>query len=73
MDILLIEEVIFFLEDYCVIEEVEIIVVGEFWYFDGRLVKIYYLVVGFVRKLEKIFFNIKVELYDECFSFKVVE
>ena len=46
---------------------------GEPRYPDGRPAKIHHLFVGFVRKLEKAFPNIKVELHDERFSSKAAE
>lgn len=73
LDTLSTEEVVPFLEDYCAREEVETIVVGEPRYPDGRPAKIHHLVVGFVRKLEKTFPDIKVELHDERFSSKAAE
>lgn len=73
LDTLTTDEVIPFLEQYCSTEEVETIVVGEPRYPDGTPAKIHHLVVGFVRRLEKTFPDIKIDMHDERFSSKAAE
>ena len=61
-------EVFDFLQDYIAKEEVECIVVGDPMHEDGRPAQIAHLVVGFVRKLKKLFPEIKVDTQDERFT-----
>jgi putative Holliday junction resolvase len=57
-----------FLEDYLSKEAVECIVVGEPTNEDGTPAQIAHLVVGFIRKLEKLFPTIKIETQDERYT-----
>lgn len=58
-------EIFEFLEKYINEEEVEGIVVGEPMHDDGNPTRISHLVVGFVRKLKKLYPEIKVDTQDE--------
>ena len=51
-------------------EEVECIVVGEPMHKDGNPAQIAHLVIGFIRKLKKLFPEIKVDTQDERFTSK---
>lgn len=62
------EEIFDFLENYLKEEEVEGIVVGEPRHKDGNPTKITHLVVGFVRKLKKMFPEVSVVTHDESFT-----
>ncbi len=62
------EELFDFLENYLAAEEVEAIVVGEPLHPDGRPAQIHHLVVGFVRKLKKLFPTVEVFMQDERFT-----
>ena len=57
-----------YLEDYLNREEVETIVVGEPMHLDGNPAQIAHLVVGFVRKLQKLYPNITVVTHDERYT-----
>ncbi|MCO6476925.1 MAG: Holliday junction resolvase RuvX [Phaeodactylibacter sp.] len=57
-----------YLQQYLEREEVETIVVGEPLYPDGKPAQIHHLVVGFVRKLKKLFPDIEVVTHDERYS-----
>lgn len=57
-----------FLERYLAEEAVETIVVGEPLYPDGQPAQIHHLVVGFVRKLKKLFPGTEVVMHDERFT-----
>lgn len=57
-----------YLTKYIQEEEVEKIVVGEPLYPDGNPAQIHHLVIGFTRKLRKLFPNIEVVLHDERFT-----
>ena len=59
-----------FLKKYMEEEEVECIVVGEPMHKDGNPAQIAHLVVGFIRKLKKLFPEIKVDTQDERFTSK---
>ncbi|MEZ4960251.1 MAG: Holliday junction resolvase RuvX [Saprospiraceae bacterium] len=59
------DEVFVFLGKYFQEEEVEKIVVGEPLYPDGNPAQIAHLVVGFVRKLNKLFPALEVVMQDE--------
>lgn len=61
-------ELMDFLANYMEQEEVEKIVVGEPMHHDGRPAQIAHLVVGFVRKLNKLYPDLEVVLHDERFS-----
>lgn len=61
-------EIFDFLEKYIEEEEVECIVVGEPMHKDGSPAQIAHLIVGFIRKLEKLFPNIKIDRQDERFT-----
>ncbi len=57
-----------YLKQYLEQEEVETIVVGEPLYPDGKPAQIHHLVVGFVRKLKKLFPDIEVVTHDERYT-----
>jgi len=57
-----------YLEDYLRKEEVGLFVVGEPMHADGSPAQIAHLVVGFVRKLQKTFPGIPVEMVDERYT-----
>ena len=57
-----------YLRRYLEQEEVEAIVVGEPFYPDGNPAQIHHLVVGFVRRLKKLFPDIEVVTHDERFT-----
>lgn len=57
-----------YIEDYLNQEEVETIVVGEPMHLDGNPAQIAHLVVGFVRKLQKLYPNISVVTHDERYT-----
>ena len=57
-----------FLEEYIKEEEVECIVVGEPMHKDGSPAQIAHLVVGFIRKIKKLYPDIKVDTQDERFT-----
>ncbi len=57
-----------FLEKYLVEEDVEAIIIGEPLHADGRPAQIAHLVVGFVRKLKKLYPDTRIELQDERFT-----
>ncbi len=57
-----------FLQKYIATEEVETIVVGEPMHLDGQPAQIAHLVVGFVRKLRKLFPDIEVVTRDERYT-----
>lgn len=57
-----------FLTNYFEEEEVEKVVVGYPLHKDGQPAQIAHLVVGFVRKLEKLFPDIEVDTQDERFT-----
>lgn len=61
-------EVTEYLKSYLAHEEVEIIVVGEPLHLDGKPAQIAHLVVGFVRKLQKLFPDVQVITHDERFT-----
>jgi len=63
-------EIFDFLKKYMEDEEVECIVVGEPMHKDGNPAQIAHLVVGFIRKLKKLFPEIKVDTQDERFTSK---
>ena len=63
-------EIFDFLKKYMEEEEVECIVVGEPMHKDGNPAQIAHLVVGFIRKLKKLFPEIKVDTQDERFTSK---
>ncbi len=68
LDTLPTAELFEFLERYLSEEEVETIVVGEPLYPDGKPAQIHHLVVGFVRKLKKLFPGIEVVMQDERYT-----
>lgn len=57
-----------FLAEYLSGEAVEKIVVGEPLHADGQPAQIHHLVIGFVRKLRKLYPDIEVVLHDERFT-----
>ena len=57
-----------FLQQYCAAEEVEKFVVGEPMHEDDNPTQIAHLVLGFTRKLNKLFPHIPVVMHDERFS-----
>ncbi len=57
-----------YLENYLQAEDVSTIVVGEPLYPDGNPAQIHHLVVGFVRKLKKLYPAIEVVMWDERFT-----
>lgn len=57
-----------YLQDYLQREEVELIVVGEPMHLDGNPAQIMPEIVGFVRKLKKLFPDLQVVMQDERFS-----
>ena len=57
-----------FLEKYIKEEEVEGIVVGEPMHEDGSPAQIAHLVVGFIRKIKKLYPDIKVDTQDERYT-----
>ena len=57
-----------YLRRYLEQEEVEAIVVGEPFYPDGNPAQIHHLVVGFVRRLKKLFPDIEVVTHDESYT-----
>ena len=57
-----------YLQRYLEQEEVEAIVVGEPFYPDGNPAQIHHLVVGFVRRLKKLFPDIEVVTHDERYT-----
>lgn len=61
-------EIFNFLERYLSEEPVETIVVGEPFHPDGQPAQIHHLVVGFVRKLRKLFPDVEVVMHDERFT-----
>jgi len=61
-------EIFDFLQDYIKEEEVECIVVGEPMHKDGSPAQIAHLVVGFIRKLKKLFPDIKIDTQDERYT-----
>ena len=61
-------EIFDFLKKHMEEEEVECIVVGEPMHKDGNPAQIAHLVVGFIRKLKKLFPEIKVDTQDERFT-----
>jgi len=62
------DDIFDFLQNYVKEEEVELIVVGEPMHEDGTPSQIAHLVVGFVRKLKKLFPEIKVDTQDERYT-----
>jgi len=62
------DDIFDFLQNYVKQEEVELIVVGEPMHEDGTPSQIAHLVVGFVRKLKKLFPEIKVDTQDERYT-----
>lgn len=62
------EEVLEFLKEYLAKEEVEKIVVGEPLHATGQPGQIHHLVIGFVRKLQRVFPKIEIVLHDERFT-----
>ena len=61
-------EVFDFLENYLKEEDVESIVIGEPLYPDGNPAQIHHLVVGFKRKLEKLYPKMEISFQDESFT-----
>ena len=61
-------EIFDFLQKYIAEEEVECIVVGDPMHEDGSPAQIAHLVVGFIRKIKKLFPEIKVDTQDERFT-----
>ncbi len=61
-------EVFNYLDDYLSREEVGLFLVGEPMHADGSPAQIAHLVVGFVRKLQKTFPDIPVEMVDERYT-----
>ena len=63
-------EIFEYLSKYLEQEEVEKIVVGEPLNLDGTPAQIAHLVVGFVRKLKKLYPEIEIDTHDERFTSK---
>lgn len=61
-------EVLDYLQAYLATEQVDTIVVGEPMHMDGQPAQIAHLVVGFVRKLKKLFPEVVVVTHDERFT-----
>ena len=61
-------EIFGYLKKYLQTEEVEKIVVGEPFYPDGNPAQIHHLVIGFSRKLQKLYPGIEVVLHDERYT-----
>ena len=61
-------DILEFLEKYIEVEEVECIVIGEPTHKDGSPTHIEHLIVGFIRKLERLFPKIKIDRQDERFT-----
>lgn len=61
-------EIFDYLQKYIAAEEVEGIVVGQPMHEDGNPSQIAHLVVGFIRKLQKLFPEIKVDTQDERYT-----
>ncbi len=61
-------EIFDFLEKYIAAEEVEGIVVGDSMNTDGTPSQIAHLVVGFIRKLEKLYPSLTIDTEDERFT-----
>lgn len=68
LDTVATESLFDFLAEYLSQEEVEAIVVGEPLHADGQPTHIHHLVIGFVRKVQKAYPLLTVELHDESFS-----
>ncbi len=68
LDTVATQEVEEYLKRYLEQEEVETIVVGEPFYPDGQPAQIHHLVIGFVRKLKKLFPDIEVVTHDERYT-----
>ncbi|MEN0004083.1 MAG: Holliday junction resolvase RuvX [Bacteroidota bacterium] len=68
LDTVATQDLFAFLAHYFEQEEVETVVVGEPLHLDGQPTKIAHLVVGFVRKLQKLYPQIKVVLHDERYT-----
>lgn len=68
LDTVATREVEEYLKRYLEQEEVETIVVGEPFYPDGQPAQIHHLVIGFVRKLKKLFPDIEVVTHDERYT-----
>lgn len=62
------DQLVDYLTDYISREEVECLVVGEPKHMDGSPTQISHLVVGFVRKMQKLFPDIQVVMQDESFT-----
>ncbi len=62
------DEIFDFLKDYFEEEEVEKIVVGEPMHADGTPAQIAHLVVGFVRKLKKLYPDKEIVTHDERYT-----
>ncbi|MCR9288057.1 MAG: Holliday junction resolvase RuvX [Bacteroidetes bacterium] len=68
LDTVATEDIFDYLAKYLAEEQVEKIVVGEPKHKDGNPAQIAHLVVGFVRKLQKLYPEIEVVTYDERFT-----
>ncbi|MDX1666555.1 MAG: Holliday junction resolvase RuvX [Saprospiraceae bacterium] len=68
LDTVATREIYEYLEQYLDREEVDVIVVGEPLHPDGRPAQIAHLVVGFVRKLKKLFPGVEVVTRDERYT-----
>ena len=68
LDTVATQDLLGFLQDYFLQEEVEAIVIGEPLYPDGNPAQIHHLVVGLSRKLKKLYPEKEVVLHDERFS-----
>ena len=68
LDTVTTKDIYSFLKQYCEEEEVEKIVVGEPFYPDGNPAQIHHLVVGFVRKLKKIYPDKEIVMHDERYT-----
>ena len=57
-----------YIEDYLEKEDVETIVVGEPMHLDGNPAQIAHIVVGFVRKLKKLYPHLNIVTHDERYT-----
>lgn len=62
------DDIFTYLEKYCQEEPVTTFVVGEPLHMDGNPAQIHHMVVGFVRKLQKLFPKTEVVMQDERFT-----
>lgn len=68
LDTIATDELLAFIQHYLSEEEVSTIVIGEPLYPDGNPAQIHHLVVGFKRKLEKLYPQLEITFQDERYS-----